>query len=85
MGVSSNTRPKDSATLMSAVKMVMVKKETQIVNINSSSVQSPCNKNMKHIILLIGDCHIRYCADRTKDNLNKMQRVIGLCKTRDRC
>jgi hypothetical protein len=66
--------------VISAVNTSDSEKEKQTVNINASSVQSPSNKNMKHKILLIGNSHIKDCAERTKDNLNKMHRVTGFEK-----
>lgn len=40
----------------------------------------PLNGNAKHSVLLIGDSHSRECANKTKDNLNKMYSVVGLVK-----
>jgi hypothetical protein len=54
--------------------------EKQTVSKNASLVQVPLNKNIKHTILLIGDSHFRDCADKTKDNLNEMCRLIGFVK-----
>ena len=40
----------------------------------------PLNGNAKHSVLFVGDSHFRECANKTKDNLNKMYSVVGLVK-----
>jgi hypothetical protein len=43
-------------------------------------MQNPLNKNIKHKILLIGDSHIRACADKIIVSLHKTCSVIGIVK-----
>jgi quinolinate synthase len=75
-----NTPLKASTTVMSAANSSDSEIEKQIANTNAHLVQFPLNKNIKHTVVLIGDSHIRNCADMTKDNLNKMYNVIGFVK-----
>jgi hypothetical protein len=78
--VSCNTPLKVSTSVMSAVNSSDSKIAKQTVSKNASLVQVPLNKKIKHTILLTGDSHIRDCADKTKENLNKMFSVIGFVK-----
>jgi hypothetical protein len=78
--VSCNTPPKVSTNVMSTVNSSDSEIEKQTVSKNASLVQVPLNKNIKHTILLIGDNHIRDCADKTEENFNKMFSVIGFVK-----
>jgi lysophospholipase L1-like esterase len=78
--VPSKLSSEVSTSTMSAVNSSDSELEKQTMNKNASLVQIPLNKNTKHTILLIGDSHIRDCADKTKDNLNKMFSVLGLIK-----
>jgi lysophospholipase L1-like esterase len=72
-----NTPLKASTTVMSAANSSDSEIEKRT---NANLVQFPLNKNIKHTNVLIGDSHIRNCADMTKDNLNKMYNVIGFVK-----
>ena len=49
-------------------------------NNNVHSVQISLNENRKHSILLTDDSNIRDCANKAKDNLNKMYSAVGIVK-----
>jgi hypothetical protein len=78
--VLDNPSSKISASTMLAVNSSNSEIEKQTMNKTVSLAQTPLNKIIKHTILLIGDSHIRECADMTKENLNKMFMVLGLVK-----
>jgi hypothetical protein len=62
--VPGNTPSKVSTSGTSAVNSSDCEIEKQTVNKNARLVQIPINKNTKHTILLIGDSHIRDCAEK---------------------
>jgi hypothetical protein len=50
------------------------------LNKNVDSVLIPLNLNAKHSDQLISGSHMGECANKTKNNLNKMYNVMGLVK-----
>jgi hypothetical protein len=76
-----NTPTKLTRSTMSAVNSNENEIGKLIVNKNASLAKFPSNKIIKHTILLIGDSHIKDCADMTKYNLNNMFDVIGFVKS----
>ena len=57
------------------------KKENKIsVKRLDKTVANVSKENEKHTILIIGDGHIRGCACKVKDYLNKNYSVIGMVK-----
>jgi len=64
-----------------SVTVIAKKKENKIsVKRLDKTVASVSKENEKHTILIIGDSHIRECACKVKDYLNKNYSVTGMVK-----